>query len=138
MASIFSRIITGGIPGEFVFRGDLWVAVLDLNPTAPGHALLIPVAEGQHLADLPAATLADLGPQLTRLVAAIKAGTGCPAVNVVLNDGPLAGQEVPHVHFHVVPRTADDGHGYRFAGKSYPPGAMPAMGATLRAAWAAL
>ena len=114
MPSLFSKIIAGQIPGEFVFRTERWVAFLDIRPTNPGHTLLVPVAEAQYLADLPVETLAEIGLYLPRLVRAVKHGTGCPAVNVVLNDGPEAGQEVPHVHFHVVPRNVDDGAGYRF------------------------
>jgi histidine triad (HIT) family protein len=45
MPSIFSKIIAGEIPGEFVFKDDLWVALLDINPVFPGHALLVPRAE---------------------------------------------------------------------------------------------
>jgi diadenosine tetraphosphate (Ap4A) HIT family hydrolase len=112
--SLFSRIIAGQIPGEFVFRSERWVSFLDIRPTNPGHALLVPVYEAQFLADLPGATVAELGLHLQRLTLAVKRVTGAPAVNVVLNDGPQAGQEVPHVHFHVVPRWPGDQAGYRF------------------------
>jgi histidine triad (HIT) family protein len=135
MPSIFSRIIANEIPGAFIFRSPRWVAFLDVRPTHPGHALLVPVAEAALLADLPGATVAELGIHLPRLTTAVKRVTGCPAVNVLLNDGPLAGQEVPHVHFHVIPRWADDGRGYRFAPK---PGVdLPALAQRLAAAWEA-
>lgn len=133
MASIFTRIITGEIPGEFVFRTERWVGLLDIRPTVSGHVLLIPVAEAVHLADLPGATHAELGIHLARLVVAIKRVTGCPAVNAVLNDGPVAGQEIPHVHFHVVPRWANDGRGYRFSPQ--PGVGLAALVVNLRTAW---
>ena len=133
MASIFSRIIAGEIPGEFIFRGERWVALLDIRPTNPGHALLVPIAEHAHLCELPAATTAELGQYLTRLVAAVKRVSGCPALNVVLNDGPIAGQEVPHVHFHIVPRWPEDGAGYRF--KPHPGAELAPVAEQLRAAW---
>lgn len=135
MPSIFSKIIAGQIPGNFVFRSERWVALLDIRPTSPGHCLLIPLAEDQHFADLPGATQTELGLHLARLITAVKRVTGAPAVNVVLNDGPLAGQEVPHVHWHIVPRWPDDGRGFRFHPQ---PGAdLPAMAARLSAAWTA-
>lgn len=136
MASIFTRIIAGEFPGDFVFRAERWVALLDIRPTVAGHVLLIPVAETVHLADLPGATQAELGLHLARLTAAVKRVTGCPAVNVVLNDGPVAGQEVPHVHFHIVPRWANDGRGYRFSPQ--PGSGLAAMAADLAHAWEAL
>lgn len=133
MPSLFSKIIAGQIQGEFVFRSERWVAFLDIRPTNPGHTLLVPVAEAQYLADLPAETLAELGLYLPRLVRAVKHGTGCPAVNVVLNDGPEAGQEVPHVHFHIVPRNVDDGAGYRF--RPHPNSDLGFTGARVRNGW---
>ena len=93
----------------------------------------VPAMEVPLLADLPPATLADAGRLLARLTRAIKQVTGCPAVNVVLNDGPLAGQEVPHVHWHVVPRWPDDGRGYRFAPQAGT--ALGPLASSLATAW---
>ena len=57
MASIFSRILAGQIPGEFAFRGEHWVGLLDLHPVSPGHLLLIPVQEAARWHELPSAAL---------------------------------------------------------------------------------
>lgn len=135
MPSIFSRILAGEIPGQFVFRDDLWAAILDIHPVAPGHALLIPLAEAQHLSGLPAPTLAALGDRLARLTAAVKAAAGAPAVNVVVNDGPAAGQEVPHAHVHVIPRFPDDGKRLAWPAAPYADGELAAWAAKVRAAW---
>jgi histidine triad (HIT) family protein len=134
MPSIFSRIIAGAIPGEFIFQDDLWVALMDIAPAAPGHVLLIPRAECQFLAELPAATLAALGDRLARLTTAVKAATGAPAVNVLVNDGPEAGQAVPHVHLHIIPRFAGDGKHCHPKGGTYADGQMHFMAAKLRSA----
>jgi len=136
MASIFTRILAGEIPGNFVFQEARWVALLDIRPAHPGHVLLIPREERQYLADLSGPTQADLGRHLAMLTTAVKSATGCPAVNVVLNDGPEAGQEVPHAHLHVVPRWPGDGKGFLFAGAPYADGQMALMAERLRAAWA--
>lgn len=135
MPTIFSKIIAGQIPGEFVFQDDLWVALLDIRPVAPGHCLLIPRVEGQFLADLPAATLAALGDRLARLTAAVKAASGAPAVNVVVNDGPAAGQEVPHAHLHVWPRFPDDGRRLSWPAAPYADGQLKDWAGRLRGAW---
>ena len=59
-----------------------------------------------------------------RLGRALKAVTGATGFNVLANEGEVAGQEVGHVHFHLIPRAADDGLGYRWNPTKYPPGRM--------------
>ncbi len=135
MASIFSRIITGELPGEFVFQDPLWVAFLDLKPTAFGHTLLVPRQEAQHLQDLSVETLTALGPTCSRLIGAVKAACQAPAVNVVLNDGPAAGQVVYHAHLHLIPRFVGDGRPPFSVRLDYPAGMMGVWGSRLRAAW---
>ncbi len=135
MPTLFTKIIAGQIPAAFVFRDELWVGFLDIHPSSAGHALLVPVVEGASIAQLPAQTLATLGDRLARLIGAVKAGTGCDDVNVVVNDGPAAGQEVAHAHLHVIPRWNGDGR-RPFAQKhAYGEGELAAMAARLTAAW---
>jgi histidine triad (HIT) family protein len=136
MASLFTRIISGEIPGKFVFKDERWVALLDINPANPGHVLLIPVAEGQYLNDLPGETLAQLGDRLTRLITAVKKATGCPAVNVLLNDGPAANQAVPHAHLHLIPRFPGDGRLVHPKGTPYGEGELERWAEALQRAWA--
>ncbi len=135
MPSIFTRIINGEIPGRFVFRDELWVALLDVSPASPGHVLLIPRHEGQYVADLPAAALATLGDRLARLTTAVKSATGCPAVNVLLNDGPAANQAVPHAHWHVIPRFPGDGRLVHPKGTPYGEGELERWADALARAW---
>lgn len=135
MPSVFARILAGQIPGQFVFRDELWAAVLDIRPVSPGHVLLIPLHEAQHLADLPAPTLAALGDRLARLTTAVKAASGAPAVNVVVNDGPAAGQEVPHAHLHVFPRFPDDGKRLSWPATPYADGELARWADRLRTAF---
>jgi len=136
MPSVFSRILAGQIPGQLVFQDELWAALLDIRPVSPGHCLLVPKHEGQHLADLPAPTLAALGDRLARLTAAVKSASGAPAVNVVVNDGPAAGQEVPHAHLHIWPRFPDDGRRMPWPATPYADGELARWGDRLRAVWA--
>lgn len=118
MASIFTRIITGDIPGAFIFQHERWVAFLDINPVNPGHALLVPRQEVALLGDLDGASLAESAAYLARIDRAIRAVTGCDALSILLRDGPAAGQEVPHLHWHLVPRHNGD-RPHHFAGGSY-------------------
>jgi histidine triad (HIT) family protein len=135
MASIFTRIIRGDIPGRFVFRDDLWVAILDIAPANPGHVLLIPCEEQQYLSGLSPATLSALGERMARLIATVKQATGAPAVNVLVNDGPEANQAVPHAHIHIIPRFAQDKKLIHPHGTPYGEGEIELMAVNLEKAW---
>ena len=54
MATVFTRILSGELPGTFVHRDDVCAVLLSINPLAPGHALVIPVDEIDHWVDIPA------------------------------------------------------------------------------------
>jgi histidine triad (HIT) family protein len=135
MPTIFSRILAGEIPAHFVFQGPSWVAFLDIAPANPGHVLLVPRHEAQFLSGLPVSALAELGPTLARLITAVRHASGAPAVNVLINDGPEAGQAVPHAHVHVIPRHAGDGKHYHPGGGKYPGDEAARMADKLRKAW---
>ena len=79
--------------------------------------MLIPKHHAASLEDLPAEWSAGLARLFGRLAKATVAAVGAEGYNVLLNNGAVAGQVVPHVHFHIVPRRADDGLGYRWKAK---------------------
>jgi len=135
MPSLFTKIINREIPAQFVFEDDTFVAILDVSPANHGHTLLIPRHETQFIAQLPETALKSLGPTLAKLINAVKKVAGCPAVNVLVNDGPEANQAIPHAHIHVIPRFAGDGKMLHPKGSPYQGDAMAAMAAKLRAAW---
>ncbi len=135
MASIFTRIIAGEIPGQFVFKDPLWVALLDIAPANPGHLLLVPRAECALLSELPPVTLQALGGYLARATAMLRRVTLAPALNVVVNDGAAAGQLVPHAHLHLIPRFPGDGTFTHAPGGAYAAGELQSWGERLRLAW---
>lgn len=98
MPTVFSLIIEGRIPGTFVWRDDRCVAFMSINPMAPGHTLVVPIAEVDHWVDGDPELIAHLF-EVTRIIGvAQKAAFGCERVGVI-----LAGYEVPHTHVHVIP-----------------------------------
>jgi len=107
--TLFEKIVSGQIPSHSVGRGDGWYAFLDINPRRPGHTLVVPNKGVSHLAKLSASEACCLieGVQETQRKLATVFETS--DFSVVLHDGRLAGQEVPHVHFHVIPRNVGDG-----------------------------
>jgi len=98
VASIFTRIIDGEIPGRFVHTDDVCVAFLDVRPLARGHVLVVPRAEVDQWTDLDADTAAHLMRVAQRIGRAQKALLSPARVGLM-----IAGFEVPHVHVHVVP-----------------------------------
>ncbi|PSQ16844.1 HIT family protein [Halobacteriales archaeon QS_8_69_26] len=106
---IFCQIVDGEIPARTVYEDESVTAFLDANPLSAGHTLVIPRDHHARLADLPADLAADLFGAIHRLGPAIESAVDADAANVGFNDGEAAGQEVPHVHGHIVPRFEGDG-----------------------------
>jgi histidine triad (HIT) family protein len=119
--SIFTRIIRREIPCHLLFENEHVIAFLDIAPLAPGHALVIPKRQVERLEQLPAEEAAEVARQLGPLAEKIVRLTGANGYNILQNNGPSAGQVVPHVHFHIIPRRDGDGLGFRWnAGSSRP------------------
>ncbi|WP_439027820.1 HIT family protein [Haloarchaeobius sp. DT45] len=108
---IFCQIVAGDIPSRTVYEDEHAFAFLDVNPLAPGHTLVIPKAHHETLGDLPADEGAAVFSALHELVPVVEDAVDADGSTVAFNNGEAAGQEVPHVHAHIVPRFDDDGHG---------------------------
>ncbi len=106
---IFCKIVAGDIPGNVVAETDQVLAFLDANPLARGHTLVIPKEHYHRLNDVPDDVATDLYGTLHELVPAVEEAVDASATTVAFNNGEAAGQEVPHVHGHVVPRSEADG-----------------------------
>lgn len=105
---LFCKLAAGTIPVARIYEDDLSLAFLDIGPINPGHLLLIPKGHHATLADVPDDLAAALGALLPRLCRAVQSATGAEGLNVIANLGAVAGQSVPHCHWHVIPRHADD------------------------------
>lgn len=130
--TIFTRIIRGEIPCHRVFENERVLAFLDINPLAEGHTLVVPKRQVQRLDQLPPDEAAEIARHLGRIAARVVAVTGAEGYNILQNNGRAAGQEVPHVHFHIIPRRAGDGLGYRWHPKPARQDALAALAAKLR------
>jgi histidine triad (HIT) family protein len=111
MTTLFERILSGEIPSHPVARGDGWYAFLDIFPRREGHTLVIPTRPVQRLADLQSDERAALMDGVAEVQRRLGHHFSTTDFTVCVHDGPLAGQEVPHVHVHVLPRTPGDGGG---------------------------
>jgi histidine triad (HIT) family protein len=98
MPTLFTRIIDGEIPGTFVWRDDLCVAFLSINPLRPGHTLVVPREEVDHWIDCPPELADHLFTVSRQIGTALQAAFSPSRVGFM-----IAGLEVPHLHFHLVP-----------------------------------
>ncbi|HEC09092.1 MAG TPA: HIT family protein [Acidimicrobiales bacterium] len=133
MATIFTRIIEGELPGTFVWRDDTCVAFMSINPLQPGHTLVVPVAEVDHWIDLDPATTAHLFDVSRRISRAIDR-----AFNPVKVGLMIAGLEVPHTHVHLVPIRGVHDLDFANAAKSVDPAELEAAAEHIRRALAEL
>ena len=111
MSTLFERILSGDIPSHSVARGEGWYAFLDIFPRREGHTLVIPTRPVQRLTALEPDERAALMDGLAEVQRRLGHHFSTTDFTVCIHDGPLAGQEVPHVHIHVLPRTPGDGGG---------------------------
>ena len=105
--TLFEQIVEGEIPSYTVYEDETTYAFLDVNPLAPGHTLVIPKEPYERLEDMPPGAAADVFGVLGEIAAAVKAAVDADATTIAINNGEAAGQEVPHVHWHVVPQFED-------------------------------
>ena len=111
---IFCDIAAGTAPASILYQDALCLAFMDIQPVNAGHLLVVPIRHATYLADLPPDTGAQLFRVAQQLSAALRrSGVHCEATNLFLADGEAAGQDVFHVHMHVIPRFAGDGFGLR-------------------------
>ncbi len=110
MDCLFCKIAAHEVDSNIVYEDDKVIAFLDINPVNPGHVLVVPKHHAEQLLELPDE---DLFPVMTVTKKVMKALMDQPdvdGVNIMQNNYTAAGQVVPHVHFHVIPRKTGDGH----------------------------
>ncbi len=116
---IFCRIVAKEIPATVVYEDDDVLAFMDIGPIIKGHALVIPQKHYDPVTQIPDDLLAKLHLTAKRIAKAQMNGLGADGVNIMQNNGTAAGQEVPHIHVHVIPRFKDDGHRWNWDAKKY-------------------
>ena len=103
MATLFTKIINGEVPGTFVYQDDKCVAFLDVAPMTEGHVMVVPREEISHWIDADAELLAHLTAVAKRIGEAQKRAFDCERIGLL-----VVGYEVPHLHIHVLPTNSMD------------------------------
>jgi histidine triad (HIT) family protein len=105
----FCGIAAGRLPARVLYEDDSALAFLDLRPLRRGHTLVVPRAHAANLtADGAAEAVAAVGPALQQTTRLLIDRLSAEGVSLLQANGPAAGQEVLHLHFHLVPRWAGD------------------------------
>jgi histidine triad (HIT) family protein len=106
--TLFEHILSGDIPSHKVGSGEGWYAFLDIFPRREGHTLVIPTTPVSRMRDLSTLERSQLMEGVVEVQRLLTIKFNTTDYTVVVHDGPLAGQEVPHVHIHILPRTEND------------------------------
>lgn len=106
---VFCKIVNGELPAKIVAENELALAFLDIKPVNPGHVLVV---VKRHVATLEQINLDELSKvmELVKIVGKrLKDKLAVKGYNIILNNDKIAGQEIEHLHFHLIPRHEDDG-----------------------------
>ena len=116
---IFCKIVAGELPCAKVYEDDTTLAFLDIGPIVRGHTLVVPKQHHDPITETPPQVLQTLILAVRKIAQAQVTGLGADGINVTQANGSLAGQVVPHIHFHVIPRFASDGHSWNWNPGAY-------------------
>ena len=109
MDCIFCKIALKEIPAKILVETESCIGFLDAFPLAKGHALVIPKKHYEKLQDLPPDTNSEVFSIVHSLISKVDSLTG--ATLVAIHNGKDSGQEIPHLHVHLIPRSKDDSAG---------------------------
>lgn len=118
---LFCSIVSGDIPARTVASNEHAQAFLDVNPLSPGHTLVIPTGHYETLEDTPQSLATPVFDLVSELTPRIEDAVDADATTIGINNGVAAGQEIPHLHVHIVPRFDGDGGGPIHAVAGSPP-----------------
>lgn len=108
--TIFSKIIQKEIPSDIIYEDDVVVAFLDIHPVNPGHTLIVPKEYSENMLQTSDEILSHIICVAKKIAPTILDVVGSTGYNFTTNNGLDAGQIVMHMHFHLIPRFAEDGH----------------------------
>lgn len=104
--TVFMKIIDRELPADIVYEDDETLAFLDISPNMPGHTLVIPKKPVVNIFDADDETLCAVMRTIRKIAPAVRDAVGAKGVHINSNHGEEAGQIVPHLHFHIIPRHA--------------------------------
>ncbi|WP_320123561.1 HIT family protein [uncultured Sphaerochaeta sp.] len=131
METIFTKILKGEIPSIFLHKDELCFSILDINPVNKGHLLIITSQPYPTLESCPEEVLSHMMVLAKKADSVLRENLGCDATNLIINNGKESGQEVPHLHLHIIPRYKEDGKTLRLVKEPYSDGEIADYGKKL-------
>lgn len=132
METLFTRIDKGEIPSVKLYEDDVCFVILDINPVLKGHALVISKEPYPNMASCPDDVLGHLMKVAKLVDARQRVALGAQGSNIIINNDPASGQEIQHIHVHVIPRFDGDGRKYFALHDKYDDSEMQKYGERLR------
>lgn len=105
---IFCKIIAGEIPSKTVYEDDNYKAILDISPASKGHVIILPKNHANNIFEISDEDASGIMIVAKKIAAKLKKVFDCDGVNILQNNGEVAGQTVFHLHVHVIPRYEND------------------------------
>jgi histidine triad (HIT) family protein len=116
---IFCKIVAKEIPATVVYEDEEVLVFMDIGPIIKGHALVISKQHYETAIETPDSVISQLHVVAKRIATVQLNALGADGVNIMQNNGAASGQEVPHIHVHVIPRFKGDGHHWNWNPKKY-------------------
>jgi len=108
---IFCKIVVGTIPARVLMQSDRAIALLDAFPLALGHTLVIPMSHYAKVQDMSERDAMAVFEIMWKVVGAVETGSQVNSSTIAIHNGSEAGQEISHMHVHIIPRKRGDGAG---------------------------
>lgn len=105
---IFCKIVAGEIPSYTIYEDDDFKAFMDISPAAKGHTILVPKKHMENVFEIDENTASKILPIAAKIAKALNEELQCDGMNILQNNGEIAGQTVMHYHIHLIPRYKDD------------------------------
>lgn len=125
---IFCKIIDGIIPSTTVYEDEYFKAIMDISPANKGHVVILAKKHYENIFELDQETASHGLPVIQKVAQAVKEAVGCEGINILQNNGFVAGQTVFHYHVHVVPRKEQDQVTLSWEYQSYSDGEAAQLG----------
>lgn len=132
MPTVFEMIIKGDIPSTKLYEDDICIAILDIAPRAKGHTLVISKKVYDKITECPTDELSHIMEIVKKIDLRMRDSLKADGTNVIINNSPASGQEVPHLHVHVIPRFNGDGISFFPPSQKYEDGEMSRYGELLK------
>ncbi|MGB0757135.1 MAG: HIT family protein [Patescibacteria group bacterium] len=131
---IFCKVISNELPRQAVYENDNVLVFLNIKPLSLGHSLVVPKKHFKDLQNIPQGEYKEVMDTIKKVALPLSKAAGAGSYNLVLNNDEIAGQSIPHLHWHIIPRSKDDGlfDWEQFGGRDYEDGEWELFGEKIR------